>query len=301
MEKNSRKALHRGLSALISNINGSSSSDAEQSSASGNSSPIDLSPRELPLASILKNPFQPRLSFDKEDLDNLKESIQIHGIIEPIIVRQSKGGYEIIAGERRFRAAKELGLETVPVLIREKVSDRELKILALVENLQRADLNDIEIAMGYHELINSHQYTHEQLAKDVGKSRSFISNTLRLLKLPEHIKDAVFNRQLSAGHARALLALEKEADMEKLFQRIIKQGLNVRQTEELVGPSSKKKAEVKPLSEQSFDCIELENKLTHFFGSKVSIQSNKGKKGRIIFSFSDIEDLNRIVSLMRLT
>ncbi|OGS37014.1 MAG: hypothetical protein A2293_02100 [Elusimicrobia bacterium RIFOXYB2_FULL_49_7] len=262
---------------------------------------MDLSPRELPLASILKNPFQPRLSFDKEDLDNLKESIQIHGIIEPIIVRQSKGGYEIIAGERRFRAAKELGLETVPVLIREKVSDRELKILALVENLQRADLNDIEIAMGYHELINSHQYTHEQLAKDVGKSRSFISNTLRLLKLPEHIKDAVFNRQLSAGHARALLALEKEADMEKLFQRIIKQGLNVRQTEELVGPSSKKKAEVKPLSEQSFDCIELENKLTHFFGSKVSIQSNKGKKGRIIFSFSDIEDLNRIVSLMRLT
>lgn len=215
-----------------------------------------------------------------------------------IIVRRSKGAFEIVSGERRFRAVQELGYDSVPAIVRDKVSDREMKILALVENQQRSDLNDIEIASSYQELIEAYDYTHEKLAQDTGKSRSFITNTLRLLKLPEAMREAIVQGKISAGHARALLALEEKAEQEKLFLRILRKGLSVRQAEDIVfdknGPRKPKDLSAK----KSFDVEELENVLCRLLDTKVDVRISK-KRGKMIISFKDVADLNRIVSLIK--
>lgn len=292
MEKIARKALHRGLKALLSD----EAVDGRQDKTAITEPEGSLS--DLSLSKITRNPFQPRIQFDAEEMEGLKESIRQHGVIEPIIVRRSKGAFEIVSGERRFRAVQELGYDSVPAIVRDKVSDREMKILALVENQQRSDLNDIEIASSYQELIETYDYTHEKLAQDTGKSRSFITNTLRLLKLPEGMREAIVQGKISAGHARALLALEDKAEQEKLFLRILQKGLSVRQAEEMV-LDKKEPRKTRDISiKKSFDVEELENVLRRLLGTKVDVRLNK-KRGKIIIAFKDVSELNRIVSLMK--
>lgn len=291
MEKNGRKALHRGLKALLSGT------PAQEEEAKGSQEQPRAPGNDIPVKDVLRNPFQPRMQFDPEEMEGLKASIRTHGVIEPIIVRRSKGAFEIISGERRFRAVKELGYETIPAIIREKTSDREMRNIALVENLQRADLNDVEVAASFQEQINSNEYTHEQLAQDMGKSRSFVTNTLRLLKLPEHMKDALLEKKMTAGHARALLSLEDPDAQEILFKRILVEGISVRQTEEFISGKKKEKKTGRK-EEKSFDLVDLENSLNTVLGTKVVIRQS-GKKGKIVIAFTTMDDLNRIVSIIR--
>jgi ParB family chromosome partitioning protein len=284
METKSRKALHRGLQALISK-------EALEEKAEDRNPLMQVSIKQ-----IFKNPFQPRKYFDDEALEGLKKSIKKHGVIEPVILRKSKGKYELVSGERRYNAVKSLGIEHIPAVIREKVSDREMKILALVENQQREDLNDIEIAMGYNELINRYNYTHGNIANDTGKSRSFVTNTLRLLKLPEKMRAAIIDGKMTAGHARAILAVEGDRERNELFQKIIQKSLSVRQAEEMLN-QMEKQGKKKPKPAKSDNIISLEEKLTKLFKTKVEI-INKRKKGKIIIKFMGIKDLNRIISIL---
>lgn len=293
-DKKPRQALQRGLKALISE-------DAlERFEKENVSREIDGSPSELPVDQIAANPFQPRESFDPQELAELKDSISRHGVLEPVVVRRSKGQYELISGERRLRAVRELGQKKIPAVIRDRVSDREMQVFSLVENLQRSDLNDLEIATGYSELQGRFDYTHDRIAEDTGKSRSFVSNTLRLLKLPDDAKQALQEGKITSGHARALLSLDDEKTRSSLLKRIIDQGLNVRQAEQAASgntPSKKKKNTSSPYQEP--DLLALENRLMEHFKTRVQIL-NKADKGRLVLHFTKIDDLNRLVDLFKI-
>jgi len=293
MEKKSRQALHRGLKALISvPVDTQLQEDVVPEKTSRPA--LD----QIPVSEITANPYQPREDFDTESLDELKDSIQKHGVLEPVILRKSKGHFEIVSGERRLRAVKELGLTTIPAVIREKVSDREMQLFSLIENQLRTDLNDLEIALGYNELINHFAYTHDKIAEDMGKSRPFVSNTLRLLKLPDDIKEALRQKNISSGHARALLALTDDEKRTEIFKKIISQNLSVRQVEKII---QNKKDETTPQhnkpDDKSFDLEELESRLSKTLNTKVIIRQG-GTRGKILIQFLDISDLNRIVSLI---
>jgi len=295
-DKKHRKALQRGLKALISE---EAIEEAEQA-ASVSRETTGPNLNELPVSEILTNPFQPRTEFDPEELEELKNSIAKHGVIEPIIVRRSKGQYELVSGERRLRAVKALGKTSIPAVIRDRVSDREMQILSLVENQIRANLNDLEIALGYNELINQFSYTHDKVAEDTGKSRSFVTNTLRLLKLPDEIKKALQEGKISSGHARALLSFDDESKRLVMLKRILDEGLNVRQIEKLAGEGKeekKEKASKKPSKDA--DVLHLESRLVNHFKTKVEIV-HVDNKGRITIHFTDVSDLNRITDLIQL-
>ena len=292
-EKKSRRALQRGLKALLSS---EVLADAEPEAK-------NESPRSgalaLPVAEIASNPFQPREDFNPDALEELKNSIARHGVLEPVLVRRSKGGYELISGERRLRAVRALGQETIPAIVRDKVSDRQMEIIAMVENLQRSDLNDMELAAGYNGLMVQHSFTHEKLAEEMGKSRSSVSNIMRLLKLPDEIQQAVRENKISGGHARTLLGAADEDLQLALLQRIIDEGLSVREIEALVSgqkkPAEKTKANK---SAKEHDLTELENKLTRFFKTRVEIRKS-GTRGKLIIHFTDTADLNRITELLK--
>jgi ParB family chromosome partitioning protein len=297
MEKTTRKALHRGLRALLSEDGAAAPVEKPPAgTAAGGAEDAPFS--YIPLSQITPNPFQPRVKFDAEEMEELKGSIRQHGVITPVIVRRSKGAFELISGERRFRAVQGLGYDTIPAVVRDKVSDRVMKVLGLVDNQQRANLNDIEIASAYQGLIETEEYTHEKLAQDTGKSRPFITNTLRLLKLPENMRAALEEKKISAGHARALLSLEDPAEREKLFARIVRKGLSVRQAEEIVSNKSGARKAKARSAEKSYDLAELENGLCRLLGTRVEIRM-AGKRGKIIAAFKDVADLNRIVSLIK--
>lgn len=252
----------------------------------------------LRLSEIEPNPDQPRKDFDQESLSQLAESIATHGLIQPIVVRSTGSGefYEIIAGERRWRASKMAGLTEVPVIIKE-LDDEKAAQIALIENVQREDLNPIEEATAYSLLIEDYNMTQEALSRQIGKSRSAISNTMRLLDLPEKVVDMVKNGTLSAGHARALLAIKDAAKIEEAAEIVTAKGLSVRDTEMLVKKLNKKTAPARENIESDFVdyTAELAKKMTSRLGRKVSI-SGKGKNRRLEISFSDDSELEELIS-----
>ena len=254
---------------------------------------------EVPISSIFPNPRQPRTVFDEDALNELIASIKEIGILQPPVVRRvSEGRYELIMGERRLRAAKAAGLTTIPVIIRQ-TPDNELLREALIENIHRSQLNPLEEAAAYAGLLTDFGCTHDELATKLGRSRPLITNMLRLLNLPPTVQRKVAAGVISAGHARALLGLSDEKEIEKLANRIVAEGLSVRATEEIVaiaGPakkSGKKKAKV-GISGATLASAEL---LSDYLDTRVSIEQGKGK-GKITIEFAGSEDLQRIVDLI---
>jgi len=290
------KVLGKGLSALIgknpSKILKSDDSSRMEINHSGNVAFVEI-------ISILENRFQPRKNYDDSKLEELKASIKEKGILQPILVRKHGDGYEVVAGERRLRAAKALGLEQVPVIIK-NVTDREALVLALVENIQREELNAIEEALGFKRLMEEFQFTQEAVAEAIGKDRSTVTNLLRLLRLPEEIQKQVADAKLSMGHARALLSLEGPAIQKKMAQAIIDRGMSVRQVEELVKKAHQDKNSVKAIGSKPKDRdIEiLQEELQKILGTKVFIEDKKGK-GKVVVEYYTLDDLDRILGVLR--
>lgn len=271
-----RKALGKGLEALLPE----KTEDLQQSII------------EIPIDKIIPSKYQPRFQFDKKKLDSLAESINENGVLQPILVRKLNDNYQIIAGERRWKAAKIAGLKTIPAIIRDVV-DSQILQLALIENLQREDLNPIEEAMAYKTMIDEFNITHEELSKRLGKDRSSITNSLRLLKLPEEVKNLLIDGSISMGHGRALLSIPDKKEQIKLAKKIVNQGLPVRFIEELI---HRKKAKRK---EKQVDAhiLEIENKLQRALSTKVKIHAKKSK-GKIVIYFYSEEDFNRIYDIL---
>jgi ParB family chromosome partitioning protein len=248
------------------------------------------------LTEVEPNPLQPRKSFETEPLEALAESIAQHGIIQPIVVRPKDGMYMIVTGERRWRAARMAGLSEVPVIIIE-ADDRKAAELALVENLQRKDLNPVEEAKAYADLIDEYSYTQEEIAKKVGRSRSSITNSLRLLDLPDSILDKLAAGELSEGHAKVLLGLKNKELLEKTAETVISKELSVRETEKLVKSLNEApKEEVRIVNDVDHTKI-LEKKVQSIIGHTVKIVQN-GKKSTINIGFSDNDDLEKILALL---
>ncbi len=249
---------------------------------------------------IKPNPYQPRADFDPVELDELKRSIQEKGIIQPITVCRVEGGYQLISGERRLRAAKEAGLTQIPAFIIRIHSREELLELALIENLQRSNLNPIEIAISYRRLTEELHYSIDQVAQKTGKDRSTIVNFLRLLKLPERIQAAVRKGELSAGHARALITIEDPAVQMRIFERIIAKGLSVRQVESAVRALSGKTGRGKPAarSAASSSLTTIEEQLRQKLGTKVEVRNMADGKGQIVIEYYSLDDLDRLLELI---
>lgn len=256
--------------------------------------------REVSLKELRPNPYQPRKSFDQDSINELKDSILEHGILQPIIARKSIKGYEIVVGERRYRAAKEAGLEKVPVVVRE-LSEQQMMELAVLENLQREDLTPIEEASAYQLLMDRLKLTQEELANRLGKSRPHIANHLRILSLPMDIQNLISEGKISMGHGRALLGLKKKEKVQQIVEKIIKEGLNVRQLEKLIQDLNNNvpRETKKPKQEKSVFIREQETHLRERFGTTVNIKHNKNKKkGKIEIEFFSNEDLERIIELL---
>jgi len=254
---------------------------------------------EVPISSISPNPRQPRTVFDEDALNELVASIKLFGILQPPVVRKvGENKYELIMGERRFRAAKAAGLKSIPVIIRQ-TPDNELLREALIENIHRSQLNPLEEGAAYLQLLTDFGCTHDELALKLGRSRPQISNTIRLLNLPESVQRKVAAGILSAGHARALLGLTDAQDIEKLANRIVGEGLSVRATEEIIAtfkPSTSKgkKSSTKGVSGAGLAAAEL---LSDYLDTRVSVDMGKGK-GKIVIEFAGSEDLQRLVDLI---
>lgn len=275
-----KKGLGKGLGALID----SGSTDEKSDGV-----------KELRINEIEPNKNQPRRIFNDEKLVNLSESIKQHGIVQPIIVKKENDVYRIVAGERRWRAARLAGLTTVPVIIKE-LSNKEVMELALIENLQREDLNPLEEAEAYERLIKDFDMTQDEIANVVGRSRSAIANTIRLLHLTDDIKGFVVSGELSSGHARALLSIEDKELQMKAADEIIKRELNVRDTEELVKKYLAKKKTTKHKKKDE-EYQDIEDKLKNIFGTKVQILS-KNKRGKIMIEYYSLEELDRILEMV---
>ncbi|SVB08328.1 uncharacterized protein METZ01_LOCUS161182 [marine metagenome] len=256
----------------------------------------------VPVEQIVPNRNQPRQEFNAEQMEELTASIKGAGILQPLTVREiGDDEFELIAGERRLRAAKQAGLKTVPVYILSVDADVEMMEYALVENVQRVDLNPLEEAEGYAILSGKYDLSQEEIAKRVGKSRPSIANSLRLLKLPPEIKSSLKSGKISAGHARAILGLRKSLQMITLYQKIKREKLNVRQTEDLVkkySDSSQKSVKVKKISSSSSEIVQIENDLISHLGTKVVIRKNNVGKGKIQIEFYSEDDLQRIVEIL---
>ena len=256
----------------------------------------------VPIEQIIANRNQPRQDFNPKEMQELTDSIKANGILQPLTVRDlDDGKFELIAGERRLRSAREAGLETVPVYILSVEADVEMMEYALIENIQRVDLNPIEEAEGYAILCGKYNLAQGEIAKRVGKSRPAIANALRLLKLPPEIKSALKSGDISAGHARAILGVRKSLQMMTLYQKVIRSGLNVRQTEELVkniAESSKELQKIQKSAPHNSEIVQIENNLISKFGTKVVIQKKRGGKGKIQIEFYSENDLQRILDIL---
>ena len=255
---------------------------------------------EVKLDLIDVNPFQPRTKFDEEELDELTESIKQLGIIQPITLRKlDNDRYQIISGERRVRASKSAGKTTIPAYVR-TANDQEMLLMGLVENIQRSDLDPIDIAISYQRLIDECNLTQESLGDRVGKKRSTVTNFLRLLNLPDEIQLGLRNRLITTGHAKALLSVDDANDQKYLFERIVSEGLSVREVEEIAsemkeGNPDKKKQKKTKKKDSTY--AELESKLNSFFESKVKFNRSEKGNGKIVIAFKDDQDLERIISL----
>ncbi|PYE41567.1 ParB family chromosome partitioning protein [Rhizobium sp. PP-WC-2G-219] len=290
-EDPARRRLGRGLAALI----GEMDQPIAAESAPAPSVPAD---RRVPIEHITRNPRNPRRTFDEAELQDLANSVRQHGIVQPVVVRTVNGDrFEIIAGERRWRAAQLAGFSDIPVIVRD-VDDRTALEIAIVENVQRSDLNPLEEAMGYELLIADHGYTQNDLGEIIGKSRSHVANSLRLLKLPEPVRDMLSSGTLSAGHARALIPT---SDPTTLARAIIAKGLSVRDTEKLAQNDIRAQNDptfgAKPRPEKDADTVALERSLTDSLGLEVSV-NHRASGGHLKISYKTLEQLEDICRLL---
>ena len=274
------RGLGRGLDALLSDLK-------EESAAFIEISVDELSP----------NPFQPRKEFDEVSLAELAESIKLHGLLQPLIVRKVQEGYQIIAGERRWKACKMACLSTISASVRD-LSDIEMMSVALVENIQRENLNVIEEAFSYKQLMENCDITQDELAKQLGKSRSSVANTLRLLNLPDKVQSYLAQSLISTGHAKVLLSVISKEMLVKIADRIIAKDLSVRETEELIREITKPRSRLSGKVKKDVDVVALENELQRVFGSKVSITGN-ADKGKVVIEYYSAENLDKILEMLR--
>lgn len=280
-----RRALGKGIRAIIP--------EKTQAALAAESRPI-------PIEEIRPNPFQPRVTKESENDQRFLElvaSIKEKGVLQPVVLRRRRDGYELVMGERRWRAAKAAGLTTIPAVIR-TVDDREMLEMALIENVQRADLNPVDEALAYKTLAEQFSLTHEEIARRVGKDRSTITNALRLLTLPFKVRDALAAGTLSPGHARALLSLPSRRQQVELCEKAINEGLSVRELERLCG-ERKGKPRTTPVPEKDVHIRELEDALQEFFGTRVTIVPAGKTPGRVVIEFFSPEDLDRIYKLIK--
>ncbi|NKB51576.1 MAG: ParB/RepB/Spo0J family partition protein [Rhizobiaceae bacterium] len=295
----SKARLGRGLAALIGEMDKPVAAGAAEAGESTETKIV--TDRVVPIETIRANPNNPRRHFSEEDLEDLSRSIAEHGVIQPILVRSARPSqdpdnivdYEIIAGERRWRAAQRAGIHSVPILLRE-VDDRQALELAIIENVQRADLDPVEEALGYRQLMDDHDYRQADLGKVIGKSRSHVANTLRLLNLPASVQAMLSSGTLSSGHARALIPMESP---EALAKRIVAEGLSVRQVEQLAAQntrSSKSTEGESGKSAKDADTMALENRLTDALGLKVSINHKSSGKGRVTIDYKSLDQLDAL-------
>ena len=294
-----KRALGRGLSALLSDTPSEEKLEVDIASPqTTNGGGVN----EISIDEIETNPFQPRQHFDEDALNELAESIKVHGIIQPITVRRlNRNQYQLISGERRFQASRKAGLKSIPVYIR-LADDQQMLEMALIENIQRENLNPVEIALSYQRLISECSLKQDELGERVGKNRSTVTNYLRLLKLPPDIQIALRDNKISMGHARAIINVDNPDSQLYIFKKTLQEDLSVRKVEELTrqvmaGPRevAAKSSEAAPASKEIY---QLQSKLSSHFGTKVSIKSD-GKKGDIRIPFLSIEDLNRILEIIK--
>lgn len=277
------RGLGRGLSALIDN------KEDTQRNVSGSTLYIGTD-------KISPSPYQPRKNFDKQKIEELSDSIRANGLIQPLVVRPTSEGYELITGERRWRACTKAGLSRIPVIVRD-IDNSTAMALAMIENLQREDLNPMEKALGMDRLRSEANLGQENIAKELGISRAQVANTLRLLKLPQQIQNMLADAKITSGHARTLLALDEHGEMIQAAQQIIQKNLNVRQTEKMVQnwgkKTSKKVVTDKDLQEK------VQGKITHRLGKKIKINfSGNASRGKITLQYKNAQDLDKIISLM---
>ncbi|MER2179566.1 MAG: ParB/RepB/Spo0J family partition protein [Carnobacterium inhibens] len=291
MANKNSKGLGRGIDALFGDYAELSNIDAANEQV-----------QQIPLTDIRPNPYQPRKTFDETALNELAESIRISGVFQPIILRESKiKGYEIIAGERRFRASKLAGKETIPAIIREFDEEKMMEV-AVLENLQREDLTSLEEAEAYEMMMKKLKLTQEEVATRLGKSRPYIANYLRLLGLPDAVKEMLQKEDISMGQARTLLGLKDKKQISKLAKRVVREHLTVRQLEQLVTKMNQPKEEAEQLTKNNkkpYYIRESEERLMDKFGTSVSI-NEKNQKGKIEIEYLSTEDLTRILDILEI-
>lgn len=284
-----RKSLGRGLGALL----GDAEFNIDEALNDTSTQPAQTPDDRVDVNLLFPSPFQPRKDFDEEALNALVESVKEKGVLQPLLVRKKNGRFEIITGERRWRASKLAGLQTVPIIVKD-MDDKEVLEVALVENLLRENLSAIEEAEGFQRLIDEFSHTQEALAQIVGKSRSHVANTLRLLNLPDPVKDLVREGTLSAGHARALVGLD---NAETLAKQIVAKDLNVRQVEELV--AKQKNPEVKePKKAKDEDIVEIEKDLNKNLGLRIKISPSKQGGGKVVLQYASAAELDMIIDIL---
>ncbi|MBL8858496.1 MAG: ParB/RepB/Spo0J family partition protein [Planctomycetes bacterium] len=281
------RRLGRGLGSLLG------TSGAAEGQASSES---------LPLTALKPNPQQPRKTFEPSALAELTDSVRRHGVLQPIVVRPVSDGYEIVSGERRWRASKAAGLKTIPVTVRHDISDEQMLELALVENLQRQDLDALERAQGYQQMMETLKLTQEQVAEKVGLKRTTVTNHLRLLDLPPAAQEALRRGVITMGHARALLAVSDPKRQIGLVERIAREDLSVRQVEQLARESAAKRPEpgtvLQPQPPNAPWVVELEARIREHLGTKVQIRNNPGVRGEIVIQYFNASDLDRLSRIL---
>ena len=289
-----RSGLGRGLDALFADaVPVSDSAEKKQEKPAAAADAVQY----INIHDIMPNANQPRKTFSEEKIDELSKSIKEHGIIQPIVVRKKGESYEIVAGERRWRAARKAELTQVPCLIRE-LTDEQHMLIAIIKNMQREDLNPVEEAEGLTQMLTTFGMPQEQVSKSVGKSRPYIANSLRLLKLPEYIKNEMAEGRLSAAHGRTLITVESEDVRKALCDKIIREGLSVRETERLVSAQGKGKKKRPAAKVKNPDVARVESELKDALGTRVSIVQN-GKKGKIEIEYFSREELDRLIELLK--
>ena len=306
MAKEKKRHLGKGLEALLGPTKGMGKTDQSLSEISGmgrfpKDEALHNSIRMVSVTDLKPNPYQPRTSWDQDQLHDLADSVRSNGIIQPILVRKAETGFEIIAGERRFRAAEMVGLSDVPAIVRD-ATDEQMLELAIIENIHRSDLNPIERAVAYQEFISTFSLTQAEAAQRLGENRSVVANYLRLLDLPTEIKQMLIDKTLSMGHARAILALPTDDLRRKLANRAMAGRLNVRDVEQLVrtylhGREAKPEAKQKPAN-----ILDLEQRLRETLGTKVQINTGKNThRGRIVIDYYSLDEFDRLTEKMGLS
>jgi ParB family chromosome partitioning protein len=302
MTMSKKKEVGKGIRALLSNIEKTNTSEEKISSIKKLNEHAAL----VPLESIETNPFQPRQGFDSEELMELAKSIKTFGLIQPVTLRSmGDGRFQLIAGERRLRASKMAGMNEIPAYIR-VANDQEMLEMALVENIQRSNLNALEVAISYQRLMDECDLTHDALSKRIGKNRSTITNYVRLLKLPPNIQSAIKNESLSMGHARSIAGIENPVLQQKVFNEVIAKSLSVRATEQLIKSYQKSPTQISGIVNQGIgqdlpsEVIDIRDRISDLMGTRVEIKRNNKGKGQIVIKFKSDIEFNNIIDRLEL-